>query len=254
MIRKAFRLQPRRRPAVCVGFSGMERILLARRGGGFGRTRGVSLVELLAVLAILLLIFAMAGVLIGPPLKKARLAGAANSVANLATRVPIESQRQAGGQGAAVFLKATTADRNFELVADTVDADPAAPNGPDGMFQDPTGSPADAVIASEALVHLPDGIVFYDMGAPYDACWTRWGDAGGGNYVLGADLRGRTVNQNGVQIAGPASLNLTHADMIGPNPTVTPLTVYRLTFNALWGVRLTRLVQDPAAPTGWREF
>lgn len=236
----------------------MERILLDRRGGTIGKSRGVSLIELLAVLAILLILFTLAGILIGPPLKKARLAGAASSVANLAARLPIESQRQAQGQGAAVFLKANTAGRKFELVADTVDAIAAAPNAPDGRYQDPTGSPADALLDEAATVRLPVGIVFYDFdaGAPYDNCWTRWGDAGGGNYVLGIDLRGRTIDEDGVQISGPASLNLTHVDMTGASPTVTPLTVYRLTFNSLYGVRMTRLVRDPAAvaTAGWREF
>jgi prepilin-type N-terminal cleavage/methylation domain-containing protein len=232
----------------------MERGLCIRRRAAFVKTRGVSLIELLVVLAILLIIFTMAGVLIGPPLKKARLSGAASSVANLAARVPLESQRQAGGQGAGVFLKATTATRTFELVADTVDANPAAPNGPDGRFQDPTGAPADALLTTVQPVVLPDGIVFYDIGVPYDNCWTRWGDAGGGNFVLGVDLQSRTVNQNGAQIAGPASLNLTHVEMTGVSPILTPLTVYRLTFNAVWGVRMTRLVRDSAAATGWREF
>jgi prepilin-type N-terminal cleavage/methylation domain-containing protein len=234
----------------------MERNLFVRRGGTFVKTRGVSLIELLAVLAILLILFTLAGILIGPPLKKARLAGAANSVANLAARLPIESQRQAGGQGSAIFLKATTADRTFQLVADTVDANAAAPNGPDGQYQDPTATPGDAILDPVSTVRLPEGVVFYDIGAPYDNCWTRWGDAGGGNHVLGIDLRGRTIDEAGIQITGPASVNLTHVDMTGASPTVTPLTVYRLTFNALWGVRLTRLVRDPAAvaTAGWREF
>ncbi len=260
MISKAFRLTPWWRPALCEGVVGMERPLLVRhfrhprRRRALAKTRGVTLIELLAVLAIFLILFTLAGILIGPPLKKARLAGAANSVANLAARLPIDSQRLADGQGGVVFLKATTADRTFELVADTTDAIAAPPNNPDGRFQDPTGAPADAILDPGATVRLPEGIVFYDIGAPYDNCWTRWGDAGGGNYVLGIDLRGRTINQDGVQLAGPASLNLTHADMIGPSPSVSPLTVYRLTFNALWGVRMTRLVKEPGAVPEWREF
>lgn len=246
------------RPETCEDAAAMFSVRSSARPDRRSPRRGVSLIELLAVLAILLVLFTVAAILIGPPLKKARLAGAANSVANLAARLPIESQRQAGGQGSAVFLKATTADRTFGLVADTVDATAAPPNAPDGRYQDPTGSPGDAVLDPVATVRLPEGIVFYnfDSGAPYDNCWTRWGDAGGGNYVLGIDLRGRTIDETGIQIAGPASLNLTHVDMIGASPTVTPLTVYRLTFNALWGVRLTRLVRDPAAvaTAGWREF
>ena len=68
--------------------------------------RGVSLIELLVVLAILLLIFAMAGVLIGPPLRKARLAAAANDLTVLAQRAAIEARTQRGGQGLFIFLKA----------------------------------------------------------------------------------------------------------------------------------------------------
>jgi hypothetical protein len=35
---------------------------------------------------------------------------------------------------------------------------------------------------------------------------------------------------------------------------VTPMVVHRVTIGTVWGVRHTRLVQDPAAATGWREF
>ncbi|MFN7986063.1 MAG: prepilin-type N-terminal cleavage/methylation domain-containing protein [Thermoanaerobaculia bacterium] len=209
--------------------------------------RGVTLIELLVVLAILLLIFAMGGVLIGPPLKKARLASAANDILVLAKKVPVESRTQRAGQGLFVFLKATPGTSTFELVADSN----PAPSG-DGVFQDPSGGgTTDALIASIPSIQLPDGIVFYDMPAPYGNCWTNWG-ASGTAFVLGVDFQGRAILPNGRQIAGTAAINLTHADMA--SGAVTPLIVHRITFGAVWSVRDTLLVKDPAATGGWREF
>jgi prepilin-type N-terminal cleavage/methylation domain-containing protein len=209
--------------------------------------RGVTLVELIVVLAIMLLIFAIGGVLIGPPLKKARLANAANDVAVLARRVAVESRAQRSGQGAFVFLKATPGTGTFELVADLN----PAPGG-DGVFQDPSGGGSvDTLIAGIPPALLPEGIVVYNLPAPYDNSWTNW-SASGTSFVLGIDFQGRTVGVDGRQIGGVASLNLTHADMA--SGAVTPLVVHRLTFGSVWSVRNTRLVKDPAAATGWREF
>ena len=210
--------------------------------------RGVSLVELLVVLAIMLLIFAMAGVLIGPPLRKARLAGAANDLAVLARRVAVEARTQRGGQGLFVFLKATPATGVFELVADTN----PAPGG-NGSFQDPSGGGAvDSVITTVQRFQLPAGIVFTNLPAPYDNCWSNWSVPNATAFVLGIDFQGRTVAHTGRQITGIASVNLTHADMA--SGAVTPLVVHRLTFGPVWNVRQTRLVKDPAAASGWREF
>jgi prepilin-type N-terminal cleavage/methylation domain-containing protein len=214
----------------------------ARRSPG----RGFSLAELLVVLAILSIIFLMAGVLIGPPLRRARLESAANDVAVLARRVAVEARTQRGGQGLFVFLKATPAAGLFELVADTN----PVPGG-DGVFQDPAGAGTDSLITAVQPARLPNGVVFYNLPAPYDNCWTNWG-ASGTDFVLGLDFQGRTVGPGGRQIGGMASVNLTLADMA--SGAVTPLIVHRLTFGPVWNVRHTRLVKDPAAASGWREF
>jgi prepilin-type N-terminal cleavage/methylation domain-containing protein len=209
--------------------------------------RGVSLIELLVVLAILLLIFGIGGILIGPPLKKVRLASVANDITVLAQRLPIEARTQRGGQGLFVFLKATPGTGLFEVIADTG----PAPAG-DGRFRDPAdATDPDSLIANIQPVRLLQGIVFYDMPAPYDNCWSNWGTSGT-NFVLGMDFQGRTVGPDGRQIAGVASINLTHEDMA--SGLVTPLVVHRLTFGSVWGVRHTRLVKDDAVASGWREF
>jgi prepilin-type N-terminal cleavage/methylation domain-containing protein len=215
--------------------------------GGRPRERGVSLIELLVALAILLLTFTLAGAFIGPPLKRARLAAAANEVAVLAQRVPPEARALRGGQGSFLFLKGTPGTRLFELVADSN----PAPAG-DGVFQDPSGGGSvDALMTIPQPVQLPEGVVFIDLPAPYGNCWTNWG-VSGTSFALGVDFQGRTVGTGGRQINGVAALNLTHADMV--SGSITPLVVHRITFGAVWGVRHTRLVQDAAAPTGWREF
>lgn len=240
------------RPAPCVDAAAMIQDRPTRHRRRSTR-RGVSLVELLVVLAIMLLIFAMAGVLIGPPLRKARLAAAANDLAVLAQRLPVEGRTRRGGQGLFVFLKGTPASRRFEIIADTG----GAIAGGDGIFRDPTsGTDPDSVIATVQPLQLPAGIVFYDLPAPYDACWSNWG-VSGTDFVLGLDFQGRTIGPGSVgapgrQIAGLASVNLTHADMA--SGAVTPLIVHRVTIGAVWGVRHTRLVKDASVASGWREF
>ena len=107
------------RPETCDGAAAMVSVRSSARPVRRSPRRGVSLIELLVVLAIMLLIFAMAGVLVGPPLRKARLAAAANDLTVLAQRVAIEARTQRGGQGSYIFLKGSPAARVFELVADT---------------------------------------------------------------------------------------------------------------------------------------
>ncbi len=239
-----------RRLGSCVGVFAMLSARSTTDPPRRSRRRGVSLIELLVVLAIMLLVFAMSGVLIGPPLKKARIASLANEIAVLAKRVPVESRTQRAGQGAFVFLKASPADGVLELV---VDSNPAP--GGDGVFQDPSGGGAvDSVIGGVEALRLddiPKGWVFYDMPAPYNNCWANWGSVGT-SFVLGVDFQGRTVGPNGRQIAGTAAINLTHADMV--SGAITPMVVHRITIGAVWGVRHTRLVKDPAVASGWREF
>lgn len=112
------------RPETCNGAAAMISIRSTRRLHRRSPRRGVSLVELLVVLAIMLLIFAMAGVLLGPPLRKARLAAAANDLAVLAQKLPIEGRARRGGQGLFVYLKGTPGTRRFELIADTGERSP----------------------------------------------------------------------------------------------------------------------------------
>jgi prepilin-type N-terminal cleavage/methylation domain-containing protein len=245
MRRGLLRISDLRRSGTCSLASAMFFARATTRPSRRSSRRGVSLIELLVVLAIMLLIFAMAGVLVGPPLKRARLASAANDILVLAKKVPVESRTQGAGQGLVVFLKATPLTSTFELVADATS---------DGQFQDPSGgSPSDSLIASVPPVQLPDGIVFYDMPAPYPNgnSWTNWG-ASGTAFVIGVDFQGRTILPTGRQVAGTAVINLTHADMV--SGAVTPLVVHRITFGAVWSVRDTILVKDPAATGGWRQY
>ncbi len=248
-------------PRLANGAAAMISIRSTRRLHRRSPRRGVSLVELLVVLAIMLLIFAMAGVLIGPPLRKARLAAAANDLAVLASGPPIEARTQARGAGA-VHLPARRPRRTgpSSWSRTRVDAIAAAPGAPDGRLpgSDRGGTDPDSSITAIQPVSLPEGIVFTDLPAPYDNCWTNWG-VSGASLVVGLDYQGRTIGPGagtlpGRQITGLASVNLTHADMA--SGAVTPLIVHRLTIGAVWGVRHTRLVKDPAAvaTSGWREF
>lgn len=231
----------------CIPVSTMRRDTHPPVPGRAYAQRGVTLIELLVALAIFLMVFAMAGLFIGPPIKRARLSGAATDLEILAKRVPVQSRTQRSGEGLFVFLRADPASRTFDLVADTN----PAPAG-DGRFQDPSGGgTTDSLVADVPTFRLPDGIVFHDLAAPYGGSWAGWG-AAGSVFALGIDYQGRTILPVGGQIAAPAVIHLTHADMVAG--TLRPFVVHRIAISPVWAVRQTRLVRDPAAATGWREF
>jgi prepilin-type N-terminal cleavage/methylation domain-containing protein len=226
----------------------MQYGLFVRRRVPAAKPRGVSLIELLAVIAILGIIFTIGAVFIGPPLKRAQLGGAANDLVVFGQRVVAQRQQQRAGQGSVVFIRAAPASRQFTMVTDATG---------DGQFQQPAGAGTDAEIAGQELV-LPDTIVFYPSGASppalpatYGPSWQGW-SAVTTTFVLGVDFQNRAITSGGAQISQAAVVNLTHVDML--SGAVTPLVVYRISIRPVWGVRLQRLVRDAGAPTGWQEY
>ncbi len=209
----------------------------------------MSLVELLVVIAILGVIFAIGGVFIGPPLKRAQLASAANDVAVFGQRVEAQRRQQRAGQGSVVFLQATPATRRFTMVADATG---------NGQYDPPSGASPDTEITGQELI-LPDTIVFYPAGAAppalpatYGPSWQGWSAIDAATRVLGVDFQGRTISSGGAQIGLAAVVNLTHVDML--SGAVTPLVVYRISIRPVWGVRVQRLVRDEGAASGWQEY
>jgi prepilin-type N-terminal cleavage/methylation domain-containing protein len=209
----------------------------------------VTLVELLVVLAILGIIFGIGGIFIGPPLKRAQLASAANDLAVFSQRALVQRQQQRAGQGSVIFLQATPATRRFTMVADTTG---------DGRYDPPSGASPDTEIVGQELV-LPSTIEFYPAGisppalpATYGPSWQGWSTVDAATRVLGVDFQSRTISSGGAQIALSAVVNVTHADML--SGAVAPLVVYRISIRPVWGVRVQRLVRDESVASGWQEF
>lgn len=236
------------RPKHCKRAAEMRYGLFVRPRVSPAKQRGVSLLELLVVLAILAIIFTLGAMLVGPPLKRAQLAGAANDLVVFGQRVSAQRRLQRAGQGSVIFVRATPASRQFTMIEDSTG---------DGQYQAPAGAGTDTQIAGQELV-LPNTIAFYPSGATppalpatYGPSWQGW-SAVTTDFVLGVDFQDRAISSGGAQISQAAVVNLTHVDML--SGAVSPLVVYRISIRPVWGVRLQRLVRDAGAPTGWQEF
>lgn len=187
-----------------------------------GRSRGFSLLELLAVLLILGLTFVIASVEGLKALQKQRLASASSDLVNLMSRAASEMQTR----GVSVFVTFNGATHQVQLVADT-----NQDNTPD--------TTTDRVLQT---ITLPDEVVFStaNVAEVQSALWSSNVTTASTVRWLGCDLRMRTFATAGGQIAGIATLNLTHVRMVGVSPALKPPVLYQVRVSPVWNVQATR--------------
>ena len=195
--------------------------------------RGFSLIEILAVVAIIG-IAALLGFkgLVGA-LKRQSLASASNDLRAFVQRAQIETQRR----NVVGFLLVRAWNANgtpMEIILD----------------RNSNGLPDDAAFATYTL---PPDLRLSSTDATgltqaFDAQWTNPGD---GTHYLECDFQGRALittlpppappaTVTAQQIAAPATVPLTHKDMISGG--LGPKVVYTLSINPVWSASLTQKV------------
>ncbi len=212
--------------------------------------RGFSLVELLVVILILAILFVVGGREITQAWKRQKLQSASTDIKVLMQRALPEMQRRnmvTFIQVGPVVINASVTYLPIYLIGDA--------NGNsvvDAFANPPTVAAPDLLIAEYDIVVLGRTGVLGSTGVSQDFCLStvhttevqsvRWSD----NNVdwthkrsIMCDFQGRAIDlTTGLQLAGPATLVLTHVGVVGRN--FFPPTRFLLTINPVWSVRVRR--------------
>lgn len=204
-----------------------------------GRRRGFTLLELLIVIAILgiALTFGLSG--LNTILKRQRLNRAAEDVKATAARTLTEMQNR--NQPAFFVVGKYVANQGTD-VAVVLDANGDGtldeafdPNG-DGLFDDGAAN----IVLWRARV--PVDVALSNTGLAVQTFNTQWErpSAGSASAVLLCDFLGRAViPTTGAMITGPATVQLSHREMI--SGSLTPLVTYTVSIGPLFKTELARV-------------
>jgi prepilin-type N-terminal cleavage/methylation domain-containing protein len=203
-------------------------------------SRGLSLVELLVVLAIVGLLVGIGGIEAAKAIKRAQPAAAAQTMQIFAKRAYTESQRRGG----ATFLRiapATAVDPKtipVEIWADA-DADGALDTTKDTLvdtYRIPLTDAGGADVQRIALSTAAKDKVL-------SANWSYNGTAIDTERILECDNFGRAIDVSLTppsQIAGAATLAVTHADMVSGN--LRPRKNFQLRISPAWNVQVVESI------------
>ncbi len=235
----------------------VRRLRFRVRPGRFGR--GFSLVELLVVIFILSVLFLIGGREISGAWKRQKLQSASADIKVLFQRALPEMQRR----GMATFVRVgplvTTASVRYLPIYLIGDANA---NGAIDAFANPaTVAAPDLLIDEYDIMVTGKTGVRGVTGVSQDFCLsdsdvtqiqsTLWSDnttSWNNPRALMCDFQGRAMDiATGRQIAGPATLVLTHANMVVGG--LLPRTRYILSINPIWSVRIQKQIQD--ATSAW---
>ncbi len=206
---------------------------------GTARRRGFTLMEALVVVAIIGFTVALAGMGVLRTLKRNQLNSTVQSVQLLANRDYLEAQRR----GTMTILRVGPAQ-------------PWTVAGPDGfvpveLWVDVNGNGAidpgtDLLLDTQQLVitdrQTGDNVQQISLSTTavdqiQSANWSANGTSRSVARLLACDTFGRTINPaTGLQIAGLATLSITHADMVAGR--LTPRRNYQLRISPAWSVQI----------------
>ncbi len=199
--------------------------------------RGFSLVELLVVIAIVGLLLGIGGIEAGKAIKRQQPAAVAQNLQIFAKRVFTESQRR----GAVTFLRiapATVADPKSIPVQIWADADASGTLDTtlDTLVEtyaipltDAAGNDVQRIALSTAAKNQ---VETQNWSYNTDGDWTK-------ERILECDFQGRALDTSGtppVQIAGAATLSVTHAEMVAGN--LRAKKNFQLRISPAWNVQV----------------
>ena len=213
--------------------------------------RGFSLVELLVVLLILGVLAIVGGSQISSAWKRQKVQNASTDIKVLFQRALPEMQRR----GMPVFVKVgplvTAGAAKYLPIYLIGDADQ---DGAVGAFCRDTGCP-DLLIDQYNIVVAGAtgtmGVSGVDQEFSLSADFTDqiqstfWSDNSTDRTItrlLVCDFRGRAVDSTGRQITAPATLVLSHVDMV--RGSLMPPTRYVISINPVWSVRVAKQIKD----------
>jgi prepilin-type N-terminal cleavage/methylation domain-containing protein len=190
--------------------------------------RGFTLLELLAVLVILGLTLTIAGVEVIRTLKKSFLRSTAQKIQLLASRAQLEAQRR----GAMTFLRVAPLTGGLRPVELWVDGDG------DGAFDSTKDLLLEQILLDPARICLSTA----DPTKIQSANWSK-DTNDGAERLLACDTFGRTINPlTGLQLAGTATLSMTHADMVAGK--LGPPMNEQLRISPAWSVERVEIVDN----------
>ena len=224
--------------------------------------RGFSLVEMLAVVAILAIVLILGGGEISKAWKRQKMQSAATDIKILFQRAFSEMQRrnmrtfiQVGPlvtAGAAKYMP-------LYLIGD------ANGNGSIDLFANPpTGLNPDLLIAEYDIivkglsgtkgttgVDQEFSLSELDVTQVNSTLWSDNSTSWNNKRALMCDFQGRAIAvATGAQLAAPATLVLAHVGVV--NGSLMPPTRYVLSINPVWSVRVMKQINaTPSDPTKW---
>jgi prepilin-type N-terminal cleavage/methylation domain-containing protein len=215
--------------------------------------RGFSLVEMLAVVAIIGIIVVIGGSEISRAWKRQKLQSASADIKILFQRAYSEVQRR----GYPVFIKVgplVTAGASrylpIYLIGDNaqngiIDTFNKTPTATEDLLIDQYNIVVKGLTGTLGVTGVDQEFCLSDDGTNLVKS-TLWSDnsADWNNpRVLMCDFQGRTIDTlTGRQIGAPATLVFTHVDVI--NGSFQPPTRYMLSINPVWSVRVVKQITD----------
>ena len=209
--------------------------------------RAFSLVELLIVVAIIGIIAAIAGAQVSKTFRRAKVDTVADAMRNFIQEAGSQVQKQ----NLPVFVElsrvAAPPPGFYRLQSISDSRTNSQLDGPYNTM--PVGDPANDATKDTILAtyDVPSDIVLSIVnGSQIDTAFWSTNTADTSTRQLLCDFQHRTIDPSAIsgrQIAGVATLSVSHADMVRTTGKLTPLVNDQIRINPIWSAHVLRTVQ-----------